>query len=452
LISRRNPFFISVGGGNEIGASSYFLSLCGTDILIDAGLRLNSERTYPRYEHLYENGVIDGLWDLSAVLLTHGHLDHIGSLPKVVEEAPLVPVYATAGTKDIVQLQLEDMVRVGERRAQSRPETAAANYMKFQVEQALSNIRTREWGVPVTVGNAEVTFFPAGHILGAACIYVRSERLNVLITGDFSDFHQYSVDPLSLPEGLDVDVLITETTYGYQEQSGSAELSLERQTFLAQITDVVFGGGTVLIPAFAVGRAQEVAMILTNAIAVGDLPPIEIYLDGLAKGATAIYEKHGRAVFGKYVKPAPLGLHSSKREMTGVVISSSGMLVGHSCSSRYAQKLLPRAENALFFTGYLDEDSPGKKLQRLRESRGGHFQFEEKAVPVNALVDTYRLSAHASCAGILGLIERVRPRKVVFVHGCPNFAGKTDIMRDAFLRFGSSVEFHQSLNGSTIHL
>ena len=99
--------FFPIGGGNEIGASSYFLQLDGTKFLLDSGIRLGSNNSFPYFSSLYEKHLLDGLWDLDAILVSHGHLDHVGALPAVIEQAPKVPIYTTSPTKDIMEVQLE---------------------------------------------------------------------------------------------------------------------------------------------------------------------------------------------------------------------------------------------------------------------------------------------------------------------------------------------------------
>ena len=135
----------------------------------------------------------------------------------------------------------------------------------------------------------------------------------------------------------------------------------------------------------------------------------------------------------------------------GVIIASSGMLLNKSASARYAEKLLPNPRNTLFFSGYLDEESPGHELGSLYKNKEKLFCINRKSVPVNATVDTYRLSAHADSEGILALIEKVHPRKVIFVHGSPQNATRINVFRETSRRFHGQIDVYHANNGMPIY-
>lgn len=447
----RNLFF-PVGGGNEIGASCYFVQLNGAKFLLDAGIRLHTDSIYPRFHSLYVENLLDGLWELDGILLSHGHIDHIGSLPFVVEEAQDVPIYATLPTREIVDLQLnQSLTSTTFRHERLVDFPRVKEFNALRVQRAIENITPIEWHSPIRCETCQITFFPAGHILGASMVYVESDAGNILFTGDFTPFDQLTVPKYQIPDNLDVDLLITESTYGYQESLYVGDIDEEREHFAQKINQCLDGGGTILIPAFAVGRSQELALILRDLIRGEHLKPFPIYIDGLARIACDIYEDNDVKLFGYELEKAPKDFIDVLDAFNGVIIASSGMLLDNSMSARYAEKLLPDPRNAVFFSGYLDEESPGRKLERLHESKGQRFRINERDVPVHADVDTYRLSAHTGSEGILSLIEEVTPKKVIFVHGYPQYKTAVNIHRETCQRFQNRIEVYQANNGMPIY-
>ncbi len=441
----RNLFF-PVGGGNEIGASCYFVQLDGAKLLLDSGIRLHTNSIYPSFHSLYGN-FLDGLWELDGILLSHGHIDHVGSLPAVVEEAQDVPIYATSPTREVVDLQLNQSLTsttLNHEELIDFPRVKEFNALR--IERSIENITPVEWKRPITCETCQITFFPAGHILGASMVYIESDAGNILFTGDFTPFDQLTVPKYQLPDNLEVDLLITESTYGYQERLYLRDVDEEQEHFAQKIEQCLDRGGTVLIPAFAIGRSQEVALILQSMIRNGRLKPFTIYMGGLAQKASDIYQENGVPIFGHEIRKMPQGLMETLDDFNGVIIASSGMLLDNSVSAQWAENLLPDQRNAVFFSGYLDEESPGRRLERLHKQRGHRFPINEREVPVHANVDAYRLSAHTDSKGILSLIERVVPKKVIFVHGCPQYKTAVNVYRETYLRFQNQIEVHQSNN------
>lgn len=439
--------FFPIGGGDEIGASSYFIQLNETKFLLDSGIRLGSIDNHPRFSALFERELLDGLWNLDAIFISHGHLDHIGALPTAVEEASEVPIYSTLPTKDIMEVQLKPR-RVDEAFVDVQ---AVNEFNEGRVQCVIENVVPTRWNEPIQLNNCKVTFFPAGHILGAAMIYIESDFGNVLFTGDFTSFDQLTVLGFQLPEDLKVDLLITESTYGYQEVEEADDVVAEREIFAQKIEQCLSDKGNVLIPAFAIGRSQEVALILQNLICDGKLKPFTIYIDGLAQHFCDVYETHNVKVFGSNIKRAPKHLMHNLNVFNGVIIASSGMLLNRSASAKYAEKLLPDSRNKIFFSGYLDEESPGHELDSLSRSTGRSFCINRKNVLVNAGVESYRLSAHVNSEGIFELIEKVHPKKVIFVHGVPKYGTKINILRETSKRFQEQIDIYHAINGTPIY-
>ena len=445
---RQSPnLFFPIGGGNEIGANSYLLQLNGTKFVLDAGIRLGSDKSFPRFTALYEKNILDGLWDIDAILVSHGHLDHIGALPEVVGEGPGIPIYATGPTKDIVETQLKPR-RVNEAFVDVQ---VVNEFNEKRVQCVIENIVPAEWGQPIHLKDCQITFFHAGHILGAAMIYIETDSGNVLFTGDFTPFDQLTVPGYRVPDNLEVDLLITESTYGYQETKHINTIATEREIFASKIEKCLEENGNVLIPAFAIGRSQEVALILQSLIYGGELEPFMIYIDGLAQYFCEIYERHEVKIFDSNIQKAPKDLVDNLDVFNGIIVASSGMLLDRSASAKYAEKILPDPQSTIFFSGYLDEESPGHMLDVLSRGKGKSFRLNGKNISVNAIVDAYRLSAHTDNNGILTLIERVNPKKVIFVHGVPQYRTKINVLRETLRRFQGQIAVYHANNGTPIY-
>ena len=447
--------FMPLGGGDEIGASAYYLEVDGERFLLDCGVRLNAPLYYPDFSPLYRLP-LDGLWELSGVFITHAHFDHVGGLPRLYPEAQKVPVYATKETAKLARLQLESMARRDQSREPGpKPEHTDSDfglciYPARQLKQSLEMIQPVEQGSTLEFSNCRVTFFPAGHVLGASMLYVETEQKNILYTGDFTDFDQQTVPGFRLPVDLEVDVLVVESTYGYREacHAGTAypaaggRKALE-QAFALAVAETVWQYGVALIPAFALGRSQEVARLLASSMDEGLIPFFPVYLDGLAAAVSRAYEKCGVFVFDERVQKAPPRLLSSIQDLPGIaVVASSGMLLPGSCSAKYWDRILSGGKNALFFSGYLHGSSPATRL--LNGNRGQKPGFQ-------AAVERYHLSAHAQVQGLMNLIRALDPQSVVFVHGFPKQGSGMNIMEQAYHEMPDRNYF-QACNGMPFYL
>ena len=279
---------------------------------------------------------------------------------------------------------------------------------------------------------------PSGHLLGAASVLLRSGSRQVLHTGDVSTVATPVVDAAWLPPPNavpEVDAVVSESTYGDTLLPSRKE---QVRTFVSAIGETLRGGGRVLIPSFALGRAQEITQILQTAMAGGLLPQVPIHLDGLTRGITEAYEDmlpllpEALQNRSKVSKQRPflagtVNLVKDRREREGIlasdrpaiVIASSGMLHA-GASPQYARAWLPHPENALFVVGYQDAESPGRRLLELQQGGevllpGGQGGLEP--VPAYSRVERFYLSAHADRGGLLGMIARYGPGKVILTHG-----------------------------------
>ncbi|AZI44425.1 MBL fold metallo-hydrolase [Deinococcus psychrotolerans] len=416
--------FMGLGGTDEVGASSYLYVLKEGNLLIDAGVRPGrlGDAALPDFTPLAD-------LKPSAMILTHAHLDHLGALPVVTSRFPKMLVYCTQATARIANLVLGDTLKISTQ--QGVPLFSAGQMM-----QALERLRIIPYFETITDHGYSFMLIPSGHLIGAASVLISSGGREVFHTGDVSNIATPVVNAAHMPaEPISVSAVVSESTYGDTLLPSRKE---QVKTFVTAIGQTLRGGGRVLIPSFALGRAQEITQVLLGAMTSGLIPKVPLYLDGLTRGITELYEdmldelpdglnnfkrSSGQPAFLR--EPLHLVKDRCERERIihsdrpAVVIASSGMLHA-GASPQYARAWLPSADNALFVVGYQDAESPGRRLLELQQ--GGEVMLPNdkgNLEPVSAYsrVERFYLSAHADRGGLIGLISRYPAGRMILTHG-----------------------------------
>lgn len=413
-----------LGGASAIGASACLVTVGNTRILVDCGVRFVQDRPLPELSRLQDI-------HLDAIVVTHAHSDHTGGLAVVHSLHPGTPIYLTSATAELVRILQLDALKIMD--SQER-EKEIPLFHEEQVHSMLQACVPVNFGENVTVNEVRFTWLPAGHILGAAMLYIETPAGHLLFTGDYSVRGQLTVPNLKLPR-LPVNILITESTYG-NRMHDDRRLSEER--LIRRIAEIVEEGGRVLIPAFAIGRAQEVLTILRRAMKDRKLPHVPVYVDGMVRAVCQIYArfpndlsrllrheimKSGQPFFDSKIQAVrPEQRKDLPPSEPCVIVASSGMLSGGP-SAAYAAKMIDQERDAILITGYQDEESPGRKLLKLAQSSESAEPMKRSIVlsgqerEVKCQFETFQLSAHADKTEILGLVNHVRPQTVVLVHG-----------------------------------
>lgn len=421
-----------LGGGEKIGGMSILVTINGQSILLDAGMHVRESTYHPDYTAMLEQGI--GFEDIDALLITHAHLDHTGAVPYVYKQHPCLPMYATEATRRLMKILLLDSVKEQGNHINGFSE----DDVRMSVMGITSVTENHTFIVPSKKGQWTVTYYPSGHILGACAIHVERDGVCVLFTGDYSIDPQHSVGSLSLPPDLHVDILITESTYGFIPTNASIARAKQEQMFITSLVDTLKQGGNLLIPAFAVGRSQEILMIIREHFKDDYFLPFDLYIDGRVVDVCEVYEDifasqgEGKTLLGKEVLVANK-IYSNQRNSTfdfndfyedylrkggNCIISSSGMLKDFSSSARYAEKMIEQSQDAIAFTGYMDEESPGHHILEFdRRLDDASVTINGKSKLLKAKVDTFRLSAHASREQIMKVIMDTKPTSVFLVHG-----------------------------------
>ncbi len=423
------PGLSFLGGAGTVTGSKYLLEHAGRRVLVDCGLfqgfkalRLKNWAPLP-----VDPGTIE------AVVLTHAHLDHSGYLPLLVKNGFRGPIFCTASTEDLCRILLPDSGHLQERDAEfanrhgfSKHRPALPLYTEKDAERALRQLTALDFEHVhrLTVGGS-ILFRRMGHILGAASVEVRWGDCAVVFSGDIGRYgDELMVDPVCVDAA---DYLVVESTYGNRRHS-----PLKAEDALADIVGkTVHRGGTVVVPAFAVGRAQSVLYYLEKLKAAGRLPKLlPIYLDSpMAIDASDIFCCHpnDHRVTAAQCKMLAAGAHYVRNSedskaltaspMAKVIISASGMATGGRVL-HHLKHYAPDPRNAVLFAGFQAGGTRGAAMVAGAQSIKMHGEY----IPVRAEVHNLEmLSAHADCDEILqwlGGFDRP-PRQTFVTHGEP---------------------------------
>jgi len=418
----------------------------GKRVLLDAGLfqGLKSLRLRNRAQR------VDAPRHIDAVVLSHAHIDHSGYLPLLVREGFRGPIYCTSATAELLGIMLRDAARLQEEEADranrhryAKHQPALPLYALADVEATLQLLDGRRFGKPFDVTpNVTALFRPAGHILGAATIELDLDAAaprRLVYSGDLGRWDRPILpDPELVPEA---DALLLESTYGDRVHPANGEEELARI-----VRDAVKRGGVILVPAFAVGRTQELLWLLAHLADAGRIPSLTVYLDSpMAMKVNEVYAGHAAELDSDGGLPGRKQVHvtvtpeesKALNRLPGpvIIVSASGMATGgrilHHLSLRLSD---PRT--TVLLVGFQAAGTRGRALQDgAREVR-----IFGRDVPVRAAVERLdALSAHADRAELLRWLEGFTrpPRQTYLVHGEP--AGAAVLAAAIAKRFGWEV-------------
>lgn len=421
---------LPLGGAGEVGASCAILEIAGVRILIDAGIRVgpgSANRQLPAFERIGEAP--------DAVVITHAHTDHTGAIPLVLPYIGSAEIHMTTGALHLLEVLQGDAVR-------NRSDEIEAERLRYDVEDveaAIARVVPHRYFAPFhpVRGRPDITveYAPCGHILGAGVLVIDSPEGRILWTGDYSVTGQPTIGGLDLDwvrrkaAERPFDLVVSEGTYGAEVHPPREK---ENERFIRVLEHVTGKGGKVLIPAFAVGRAQDITFVIRQAKLQGRLAGVPLYLDGMVRPVTSIYENIAHEMYPGIEAPLVLldpdlniykannqsrsRLLSGNFEGPAIVVSSSGMMNGGR-SLEYGRVFAGDRKAAILISGYTDEESPGRALLNMK--RGGRIRLGEERVRVKCRVGRYHTSAHADAAQVVALVEAAQPKKIALVHGEP---------------------------------
>ena len=387
-----------LGASREVGRSAILLE-SGKRILMDYGVKLGEHSSYP----MPVQGFVD------ALILSHAHLDHSGYSPAIYRDIN-PPCFATPPTMALSSLLLNDSLKVARLRGEEEP---FSSFLIKKLERAFIPLG---YGKPFPLmKDLSITLFDAGHIPGASIVQIYAERKRFVYTGDFK------IQATRLHSGAEpmekVDVLVIESTYSDREHPDRKKLE---NKLVAEVKETIEDGGTVLFPSFAVGRSQELLILMAER-----LPDVNTYLDGMSKSATEIVAEYPSYVrdanaLRKGIKNAEWVETDAQRQKAvsqpGVIISSAGMLEGGP-ALLYLLRLNQKSK--IILTGYQVE---GTNARSLLES--GVVNIGGVPQNIRLPVEYLDMSAHAGRSDLLNFVKRANPEKIFCVHGdkCEAFA------------------------------
>jgi Cft2 family RNA processing exonuclease len=420
--------------GNEIGASGWVVDFEGHRLLLDAG-------THPKREGLAGLPLYDriGEGELDAIVVSHCHHDHVGSLPVAVRHHPRAHVMMTELSYFLVDRVLHNSVNVMSRQRDELGITEYPLYTHTEVDeieavfQGFRYNREIEWAgfakTQVGMRSPTLEFLDAGHALGAAGVMVRGADETLFYTGDVS-FQDQTLLKGARFEDVQADVLIMETTRGGRGAAEGFTREAEIDRLAAAIREVQARKGSVLIPAFALGRTQEILALLALLMRTGRLPRQPVYIGGLGRVFTEIYDLQAHRTHRHHSNLAlteALDLQVLERRQLETIklgggrlfVLTSGMMTPNTAAYELALRMIEDERQGIFFVGYADPDTPAGKLRAAAPGSTFGFGPQDRAMTRRCDLREFDLTAHANREELLDFVGRVSPRVVVLGHGEP---------------------------------
>ena len=428
-----------LGGCRQVGASAVLVEQAGARIVMDYGTAFNGTQRVP---------LPISTRNLTSVL-SHAHLDHSGSLPLITgSQTHRVPMYATQLTKELVKLLLMDMLRInGESLAFERKE----------VQTLIENTQTINYGQPIQVHpKINLTLLDAGHIPGSASILVETKAngggpARILYTGDLNTTDTRLVNGAhSLRRLGDLDLIIVESTYAREDHPSRPTVE---KTFVEASRATLETGGTVLVPSFAVGRAQEILTVLDQHRHLGiDYP---IYIDGMARKVTRIMQQHSKAFTGgsslrKAAEKVRFIRNNSDRkaalEEPAIIVAPAGMLKGGTAQI-YLQNIADDPRSSVLLVGKQLQGTPGAQLLEHGEITLRANHRDPTTHQVKARVEAFDFSCHVGRQEVLEYLKQAQGNPTILtMHG--EAASCETLAHNLRNRFGFTA--HAATSGQTI--
>ena len=390
------PLLTFLGSCREIGRAGFFIEDHNESVIVDYGTKFLNPPAFPPPVPLD---------NLQGVGLTHAHLDHSGGIPMVLTD-PDVSLFCTPATRDLTVLLLRDMDKISRGRLP---------FSRNEIPRVKRQCQPTAYEETVPLGHHfELTLFNAGHIPGSAMVSVRCNGKRILFTGDFNAIESRlnMGARKNLPKH---DVVVTESTYARRTNPNREEIEVD---LVDSVIETLERGGTVLIPAFAVGRSQEIMCILEASNIHRKYP---IYVDGMARKVNDILVKHPEYIaspqaFSRAVSRAHVIHDNRDRQRAvkkgGIIISPAGMLKG-GASHLYFKMLYDNPKNAIVLVSFQIPGTPGAELLAKNRVTVGNRDFE-----VDAEVKMHHLSSHSDSRGLLDLLKKIPGNPEFYViHG-----------------------------------
>lgn len=418
-------FFQNLARKNEIGANCYLIETSDSRIVLDSGMHPKEEGldALPAHHELKSNSV-------DAVVLSHAHLDHTGTIPVLMRDQQDAPLFLTQATADLAKALLHNSVNVMQSK---RLELGITEYPLYG-HRELDRIATRwepkkyleSWKLN---RDTKLTLHDAGHILGSAGVMIESEEKRVFYTGDIQFEDQTLITGAKFPEE-NIDTLIIETTRGASPRKADYDREDEENQLCQAILDTLERGGSALIPVFAMGKTQEVMTMIHKFKSDGRIPEkTPVFMGGLSTKMTMLFDDLSDSTSRKVpdfkiLEDMDIQTGSKKKSRAPIVYRpgsifclSSGMMSENTTSNIFAQTFISNPKNSLLFVGYADPATPGGILRETKHGDTIKLNKESPPVVLNCPVNIFDFSGHSTRDSILDYVLRVKPKQVFLVHG-----------------------------------
>lgn len=414
----------------EIGSNCYHLSFGDLGVVLDAGMHpkqmgLNAT---PQYNLLDDDSV-------DAIMVTHAHLDHLGTLPVLQRMQPRAKVFMTPEVVDLGDALLHNSVNV---MTSQGNELSIEGYPLFthseldEMGQAWQGRHYRRTFEPLWDEDLKATFRDAGHVLGSAGVLLEGSGKRIFYTGDVQFTDQSLIRGADFDDLGPLDALIVETTRGATPNPEGFDREDEVTRLIEEMNVTLDRNGSVLIPVFAMGKTQEVLTMIQNAKEEGTLPDVPVTIGGLSTKMTAIYDRYAenanrrRGNF-RILRDMDLRAGTRRRGQTvpiryqerAIYALSSGMMSENTVSNGFARSFLPNPLNSLHFVGYSDPSTPSYGIRQAK--KGDLVSLDKRKDPVKLSCDVmeYNFSGHADRQHLLDFIVGTGAQKIFLVHGDP---------------------------------
>jgi putative mRNA 3-end processing factor len=383
-----------LGGAREVGRMGITVKSEKSQVLVDYGVMLGDEIGFPMHVPPKE---------IDAILLTHSHLDHSGAIPLFYVQGKR-PLYTNILNMELTQLLVQDLIH-------------HSSYMLpfeyLELKTMVSNNIHLDYQAEEALGDMKFQLLNAGHTPGSSQVLIEADGKRFLYTGDFNTFDSKLLKGANMEEAGDLDAIVIESTYAKDDHP---ERPVVEKEFIEAATDVVETGGTVLVPAFGVGRAQEIACVLYD-----HKFKYPVYLDGMAREVSRIMMNHGEYLKNPKLFTAAInsaewiqGWRDRRRAVRtpSVIISPSGMLKGGP-SQFFVSKIGKKANNAIFLVSFQVPGTPGQILMDT-----GMCTIDGVARKIKASVKKFDFSPHCGASQLREALRKVGGHPKVFaVHG-----------------------------------
>lgn len=419
-------YFIDLNRFGEIGANSIFMKVGSFNFIIDSGLhpKKTGNESTPNFHSIDEPNI-------DFIILTHCHLDHLGSLPILLRKYPKARVITSTPNLTLAPRMLRNSINVMKRQ---REELSISEYPLY-LHKDIDILKKQLVALPYRKKEKffkkneviEVTLHEAGHVLGSSTLEISHNNINIIHTGDVLFDNQRTIKGANLPKKK-IDVLFLETTKGADDSNMNYNRNEEIEKLVSSINKIVENNGICLIPVFALGRMQEIFKIIHESIRLKKIKKTSIYSTGLGLDISnyfdKIRQKSGLIDFNlsildelKIKKPDSNNKPGKNLKNKGIYIVSSGMMVPNTPSYNIAASILSNETNGVFFVGYCDPSTPGGKLINSSNEKSFYFESLDYLSPIKASIKKFDLSGHASREQLLDYAKSTHAKKIILTHG-----------------------------------